>query len=88
MFEKPLDMLHRAIYFIHYKLRGAYGHPANKPGEVIELMSKDDRKILQELKSSDTQSERIDPRIASEEWHQEQKFRAEKLEFDKKLKLK
>ena len=62
----------------------------NEPGAVIERLSQDSRQALQELKSDDIGPEvRLDDLkyfVGSDEYYQQQEFKQDRLNFDKKLK--
>lgn len=84
----PIDAFKRAMFYIS----GLCSQQMlNKPGAVIERLSDDTRSELKKLKSSDIDgsAERLDDLkyyVGSNEYYQNKKLEAEKMEFDKKLK--
>lgn len=84
---KPLDAFKQALFYVSGLCSS---NTMNKPGAVIERLSADVRKFLQELKSDDIgNKQRIEDlkyHIGSDEWYQQQEFKKERLKFDKKLK--
>lgn len=82
-----LQALKNALFYVS----GLYSsRTINKPGAVIERLGQNSRQALQELKSDDIGPEvRLDDLkyfVGSDEYYQQQEYKQDRLDFDKKLK--
>lgn len=82
----PLKAFMQALFYVS----GLYTNKLNpKPGAVIEKLSAEARDSLKDLKSSDIDSSKFYDDIkyfCGNDYYQEQEFKKERLDFDKKMK--
>jgi hypothetical protein len=86
-----LDLLLQKVFLID-RWRARPNSPG-KPGEMIERLSDEEREVLKELKSDDIDPTKIPgPAYYCGDYYTDyaadQKFRADKLLFDNRLKIK
>jgi hypothetical protein len=82
----PYEALQRAMFYIS----GLCSQQTlNKPGAVIQRLSKETRKALEGLKSNDIGPDKQDLHLRyyvdTRERQQEEEFKKDRLEFDKKI---